>query len=125
MSTNSTSQKVGITLAGLMSLASIPSVLTPTPDGETGPPFVVLVLATILGLVGAVAAVLAWRGNRGAMRVLSGAIIVNAVASLPAFFVDVPALIKLAVGVSLLLSVLAVVLMFTAARDSLVQPAMD
>ena len=47
---------------------------------------------------------LAWRGNRAALRVVAGSLM-NLLTALPAFFVDVPAWIKLAVGVSVLLSV--------------------
>ena len=109
---NSSPQKVGVALAALLSLTSLPGAFTPTPDGETGPPYVVLVLGSILGLVGLVAAVPAWRGSRGAMRVLAGAIIVSALTGVPALFVDVPAWLRLLTGISVLMSVAAVVLMF-------------
>ena len=123
MSALSTPQKVGVALAIVLSLTSLPSALTPTPEGETGPPYVVLVLGTVLGLVGLVAAVLAWRGNRGALRVLAGAIIIGALTGVPAFFVDVPAWLKLLVAISVLLSVAAVVLMFTPSKHAAPEPA--
>ena len=116
MSILSTSQKVGVALAAVLSLISLPSALTPTPEGETGPPYVVLILGSVLGLVGLVAAVLAWRGNRGALRVLAGVTIIGALTGVPAFFVDVPAWLKLLVATSVLLSVAAVVLMFSPHR---------
>jgi heme A synthase len=72
-----------------------------------------------------VAAVLAWRGDRGALRVLAGAIIISALTGVPAFFVDVPAWLKLLVAISVLLSVAAVVLMFTPSRNAARQPATD
>ncbi len=46
-----------------------------------------------------VAAILAWRGNRPALRVGAGAMIVMTLTGLPAFFVDVPMAIKALVGV--------------------------
>jgi hypothetical protein len=46
-----------VALAGLLSLTSLPGALTPTPEGQTGPPYIVLVLGTVLGIVGLVAAV--------------------------------------------------------------------
>jgi hypothetical protein len=109
----STRQKVGLVIAGLLNLVNIPSVLGPTPDGEVGPPFAILVLSSVLGILGLVATVIAWRGHRAALRVAAGAIVINALTSLPAFFVGVPAVIKLAVAVSVLATVAALVLMLS------------
>ena len=109
-------QKVGLVLCGLYSLANIPSVLTSAPDGEEGPPMAILVIGTILGVIGVVATVMAWRGNRLALRVAAGAIIIATLTGLPAFFVDVPMFIKALVGVSVVLTVAAVVLMFSGDR---------
>jgi hypothetical protein len=110
---NTTKQKVGLVLCGLFCLSSIPSVLESSPDGEEGPPMAILVIGTILGILGLVATVLAWRGNRIALRVAAGSIIVIALTGLPAFFVDVPMFIKALVGVSVIVTVVAVVLMFS------------
>ena len=123
MSPTSTRQRIGLAIGAVLSLLSIPSAAMPVPEGETGPPLVILVLGSALGVVGLVAAFLAWRGNRPAVRVLAGAIIINTLTSLPAFFVDVPAWLKLGVGVSVLVSVTAVVLMFAPAEQRV--PAMD
>ena len=118
MSPTTTREKVGLVLAGLLSAANIPSVFFPTPDGENGPPLAILVVGSILGVIGLVAVVIAWRsGSRTAIRVAAGALIINLLTSLPAFFVDVPAGVKLLVGVSVLLTVLAVVLMFSPSRQ--------
>ena len=43
------------------------------PRRRGGPPFGVLVLGTVLGVIGLVAVIIAWRGNRGALRVAAGA----------------------------------------------------
>jgi hypothetical protein len=111
-----TKQKVGLALCALYSLANIPSFLADGPEGEDGPPLGILIIGSILGVVGLVAAVMAWRGNRVAMRVAAGAIIIVTLTGLPAFFVDVPTAIKIVVGVSVLLTVVTVVLMFSGDR---------
>lgn len=111
-----TKQKVGLGIAGLFSLANIPSFLTAPEAGQVGPPMPVLVLGSVLGVIGVIAVVMAWRGNRVALRVAAGAIIVSTLTGLPAFFVDVPMFIKALVGFSVLLTVLAVVLMFSGDR---------
>ncbi len=111
-----TKQKVGLAIAGLYSLANIPSFLGAPDPGEEGPPMAILVVGSVLGVIGLVAAVMAWRGNRVALRVAAGAMIVNTLTGLPAFFVDVPMFVKALVAFSVLLTVLAVVLMFSGDR---------
>ena len=114
-----TRQRVGLGIAGVLSVLNIVSVFQPTPEGETGPPLVVLVIGAALGLVGIVGAVLAWRsGDRRTLRVVGGAVIVMALLALPAFFVDVPAGLKAAVGVTVLATILSCVLMLSTSRDS-------
>lgn len=110
-------QKAGLVIAGLLSLVSVSSAFFPTPEGEEGPPYAVLVLGTILGVVGLIGVVIGWRtGNQAAFRVTAGALVINAISSLPAFFVDVPAGLKLAVAISIIVTVLGIVLMFSTAR---------
>jgi hypothetical protein len=112
-------QKVGLVLAALYSLSNIPSFLAGGAEpGEEGPPMAILVVGSVLGVVGLVAAVLAWRGQRVALRVCAGAVIVLTLTGLPAFFVDVPMAIKAFVAFSVVLTVLIVVLMFSGDRRS-------
>jgi energy-converting hydrogenase Eha subunit B len=109
-------QKAGLVICLIYGLTNIPAVLTPTPDGDTGPPMAILVVGSILGVVALVAAILAWGGNRLATRVGAGAIIVLTLTGLPAFFVDVPMFVKALVAFSVVLTVVAVVLMFSGDR---------
>ena len=110
-------QKVGLVLAALFSLISIPSVLEGSPEpGKDGPPLAILVVGSVLGVIGLVAAVLAWRGQRVALRVCAGAIIVNTITGLPAFFVDVPMGIKALVGFGVVMTVVITVLLFSGDR---------
>lgn len=116
---STTRQKVGLVLAGLMSAANIPSVLFPAPEGDPGPPIGVLVAGSILGIVGLAAVIVAWHGNRVAARVAAGALIIATLTGLPAFFVEgIPAGVRILVGVSVLWTVAAVYLMFSAPRRS-------
>jgi hypothetical protein len=112
----STRQKVGLVLAALINLTAIPSVLFPTSDGDEGPPMAVLVVTTLLGVIGLVAVVLAWRRNKLALRVAAASLIVQALLAIPAFFADIDAGIKLAAGVSVLVTIIALVLMFSPSR---------
>lgn len=124
MKTTSNRQKVGLLLAGIYSAFNIAGVLLPTPDGQDGPPMGILVVDSLLGVVGLVAVIITWRtGNRGALRVAAGAIIIMTLTALPAFFVDVPAGIKLLVGAFSLLTIVAVVLMFSPGRRT--TPVLD
>jgi hypothetical protein len=110
-------QKVGLALAGIYSLAQVPAVFLPTPEGQEGPPYFILVLGAVLGVAGVVAAVLAWRGSRTATRILAGGIIVVTLTALPAFFVDgIPAGIRILVGISVVWTIAAVYLMFSPSR---------
>ncbi len=111
-----TRQKVGLVVAGLYSVSNIPSFLEAPDPGVVGPPLSILVVGSVLGVVGVVAVVLAWRGDRVALRVAAGAIIVMTLTGLPAFFVDVPMWVKALVALSVLLTVLAVVLMLSGDR---------
>jgi hypothetical protein len=113
-SRTTTKQKVGLVLCFLNSLASVPSFLQGDPaPGEDGPPEAVLILASVLGVVGIIATVLAWRGSGLALRIAAGAIIINTLTSLPALFVDVPVWLKGLVGFGVVLCVVTVVLMFS------------
>ena len=123
--TLSTRNKIGLVVAGLISLSNIPSVLEGgAPDGDVGPPMVVLVADTILGVIGVVAVVIAWRtGSRTALRVTAACLVVSLVTSLPALFVDVPSVIKILVAVFTVITLVALVLMFSGDRRP--QPVVD
>lgn len=109
-----TKQKVGLVLGVLLSLSNVPSAFVPPDTGDqAGPPMSVLVLGTILGVVGLVACVVAWRGSTLALRVGAGAISLATLTSVPAFFVDIPTAIKVGVAITVLVNVVAVALMFS------------
>jgi hypothetical protein len=114
-----TVNKVGLVLAALLGVGDIVSLLSPTPEGETGPPYGILVLSSVLGLVTVVAVVWAFRKlSRGAVRIVAATRIVSAITSLPAFFVDIPDALRLVTGVFVVLTVVVVVMILTPARRS-------
>ena len=103
--------RAGLAISAFLGLINIPFLFAPTPDGQDGPPTAVLVLSAALGLVSVVCALVAWRsGNRLAIRINAAALLVNALTSLPAFFVDVDAWIKVGAAASVVLTVAALLL---------------
>lgn len=112
-----TKQRVGLVLAAVYCLVSLPSAFTPTPDGEVGPPMTILLADTVLAAIGLVAVVVAWRACRpAALRVLAAVLVLSVLTALPAFFVDVPALLKTLVAVSVVWALGSLVLVFSAPR---------
>ncbi|GAA3526469.1 hypothetical protein GCM10022234_24650 [Aeromicrobium panaciterrae] len=113
----STKNKVGLGLAIFYGITNIPSFLVPTGDGEDGPPLAILIVCSVLGVVAAVGGIVAWRQrSRPAARLTAASIIVITLTSLPAFFVDVPAEIKAISALGVVLTVVIVVLMFSASK---------
>lgn len=110
--------KAGLVLALLLGLNDMTGPFQPpTPPDQVGPPYQILLLDAALGLVTVVGAVLAWRtARRGAVRLVAGVRIISMVTALPAFFVDVPAWLKVIVGAYVLLTVAAVAMMLTPSR---------
>lgn len=113
----STKNKVGLGLAMAYALTNLPSAITPVPEGVTGPPMSILWACSILSAVALVAGVVAWRtGSRPAARLNAASMIIVTLTSLPAFFVDVPAAIKILVAAGVVLTVVFTVLIFSPGR---------
>jgi peptidoglycan/LPS O-acetylase OafA/YrhL len=114
-----TKNKVGLGLAIFYGITNIPSFLIPTGDGEDGPPVAILIISSLLGVVAVVAAIVAWRkGSQPAARLAAASIIIITLTSLPVFFVDVSADIKAITAVSVVLTVVIIVLMFSTTRHT-------
>lgn len=110
--------KVGLVLAGLMGVIDLTSPFQPTPDGNDGPPYAVLVIDAALGLITIVAVVVAFRAaSRGAVRLVAGSRIVSAVTTLPGLFADIPAGLKVLAALSVLITAAVVVMLLTPARS--------
>jgi hypothetical protein len=117
MSPVTTRTRIGLVLAALLAVGDVVSVFFPTPDGVVGPPLPIVVLGGLLGIATLAAVVVAWRsGRRGALWTVAGTRVLSALAALPAFFVDVPALVKLLVAVFVVLTIVSVALVLAPAR---------
>jgi hypothetical protein len=104
--------KVGFGLAMLLGALNIVSLASPTPDGEVGPPLLVLVIDAVLGVGIIVTVILGWfRGSRAAVRAATVMLILAAVTALPAFVADVPQPIVVAAAIYVLLTILTVAFM--------------
>lgn len=77
----------------------------------------ILWVCTVLSAIALVACVVAWRtGNRAAARLAVGSLVVVTLTSLPAFFVDVPAAIKILVAAGVVFTLLFSVLVLSPAK---------
>jgi hypothetical protein len=112
--------RTGLVLCITLGILTIPGSFIPAAGtGNGGPPVTVLVLDVLLGLIEVGGATLFWRtGNRRANRIAAGALILNAITALPAFFVDVDAWVKVLVAIVTLLTVAAVVLQLSRPQTS-------
>lgn len=114
----SVANRIGFVIAGVFSLANIPSALAPTPDGAIGPPLPVLLADTVLAVIAVVCVVVAWiTRQRVPARIAGTAVVLIALTGFPAFFVDVPAFVKVLVAASALVAVAACALILTPARQ--------
>jgi hypothetical protein len=113
--------RAGLIITFIIGLTNVPSILAPSGDNadgsSDGPPFAINLLDSILGVVMVVVCWLAWRnGNRAFVRIAAGTAILAALTAVPAFFVDVSSAIKVLVGVAVVVTFVAVVLMLSPER---------
>lgn len=115
-----TGQRIGFVLAVLLGLSDVVSIGSPTPDGEVGPPFVVLVVGALLGLATLVGVGLAWaRRSRVAVRVAAGSRVLSLLLGLPVFFVEgLSPVIRVVSAVAAVVTIAAVVLMLSGPRNA-------
>ncbi|HET8601421.1 MAG TPA: hypothetical protein VFL99_13920 [Segeticoccus sp.] len=107
-------QRIGLVLALVLSAGNIVSLAAPTPEGEVGPPLLVLVVGAVLGIAGVVASILAWRsGNRVVLLILACLLILMALGAVPGLFVAIPPALKVAVAVTVVLTIAAVALVLS------------
>lgn len=106
--------RIGFTLAALVGALNIASIAQPTPDGEVGAPFGVLVADAVIGAATLGLVAYAWlRRSRFAARLVAALLVLMVVSALPAFFVDVPGSVKAMVSVAVLLTVVTCALVLS------------
>ncbi|WP_229075128.1 hypothetical protein [Actinoplanes sp. DH11] len=110
--------KAGLVIALLLGLIDVTGPFTLVPENsQDGPPFAILLIDCLLGLITVAAVVVAWRtGRRGAVRIAAGARIISVITALPAFFVDVPAALQMVVAVAVALTIASVAMMLAPSR---------
>jgi hypothetical protein len=107
---------VGYTLAALMGLINVPSVLGAPDPGQAGPPLFILVIDTVLGLVALVGAVVAFRRGATWARIASVALVLIVLTALPGLFVSgIPAAVRVLIGASVILTFVVIWLMLAPA----------
>lgn len=118
--TPATRVRIGLGLSILIGLLNVPFFLLDINWGTTPPPKWLLGLQVAFGLVSVVAAAIAWRsGSRMAIRVDAAFLIVNGLMTVPGFFLDISAGLKIVTSGIVLATVLSVVLMMGGHRSPL------
>ena len=116
--------RVGLALSIILGLSNLPVLFLDVDWGANVPPYALLLLNAALGLVSVVCAVIAWNsGNRLAIRINAAALIVNAIMIVPGLFFNGPVWMPVLSGVTIVLTVIAVVLMMR--RASAPVPVID
>jgi hypothetical protein len=113
----STPVRTGLALGALVGAINFAFIFYTGDWGPEEPPFFLVLVQGLIGLVSVAAAVLAWRtANRKIIRINAAALIVNALGVVPGVFMDGPAFIRLASSLLILGTVPAVILMMRRGR---------
>ena len=119
-STTATSSRVraGLALGAVVGAVNFAFIFYTGDWGPEDPPFALVALQGLIGLVSVVIAFLAWQtASRKILRINAGALIVNAVGVVPGVLMDGPAFIRIASAALILGSVPAVILMMRRDRN--------
>ena len=109
--------KIGLVLCALLGVVDVVSVAGA--GAEDGPPTPVLVLGLILGLITLVGVYLAWRGDKRGFIAVVVSRLISALSAVPAFFVDdVPDWVPVAVGGGIIVTAIALGLLFSGRRQT-------
>ncbi|HEV2809348.1 MAG TPA: hypothetical protein VGV93_02985 [Acidimicrobiales bacterium] len=109
--------KIGLVLCALLGVFDVLSVAGA--GAEDAPPTPVVVLGLILGLITLVGVFLAWRGAKKGFIAVVVSRVLSALSAVPAFFVeDVPGWVPVAVGIGIVVTVIALGLLFSERRQA-------
>ena len=110
--TPNTTVRTGLALSAILGLSNLPFLFLDINWGAEEPPFALLLLNAVIGMVSVVCAVMAWNtGNRRLIRLNAAALIINALLVVPGLFLDTTATIRVISAVTIVATVAAVVLM--------------
>jgi O-antigen/teichoic acid export membrane protein len=111
----SRSYKVGLVLSALLGAIDVLSIAGAGADD--GPPAAVLVIGFVLGLVTLVGVWLAWRGDARGFPAVVASRVLSALLGVPAFFADdAPDWAPAAVGAGIVLTAVALWLLYSGRR---------
>lgn len=109
--------KIGLALCALLGVFDVLSVAGA--GAEDAPPTPIVVLGVILGLITLVGVFLAWRGAKKGFIAVVVSRVLSALSAVPAFFVeDVPGWVPVAVGIVIVITVIALGLLFSERRQA-------
>jgi hypothetical protein len=111
---NTTNLKFGIAICAFLAVTDIAGLASTGMDDA--PPFAVIALGAVLGVVTLAALRPALRQVQAGLRTVIGTRVASALSSLPPFFIDVPTYIRVACAVAIALAVLGVGLVLPYAR---------
>ena len=109
--------KIGLVLCALLGVSDVLSVAGA--GAEDAPPIPIAVLSVILGLITLVGVFLAWRGAKKGFIAVVVSRVLSALSAVTAFFVeDVPGWVPVAVGIGIVITVIALGLLFSERRQA-------
>jgi len=89
---------------------------------DNGPPVPVLVIGVVLGIITLVGVSMAWRGRRGGVPTVGVSRVLSALSGIPVFFFGeeegVPDWVAPSVAVAIVLTVVALVLIYVGRREA-------
>lgn len=117
--TYSTLNKVGFVLALILGVLNVVSLASPTPEGEVGPPLIILVVDAVLGVGIIVSVLIGWiKARKAAIRAATVMLILAALTALPAFTAPgLPTPIVVVAAIYVLLSIVTIAFMLKPARS--------
>ena len=113
--------KIGLVICALLGVVDVVSVAGA--GSEDGPPTEVVVIGLILGIITLVGVFFAWRGDSKGFIAVVVSRVLSALSAVPAFFVDdIPDFVPVAVGIGIVLTVIAIGLLFSGRRQAASRP---